>query len=197
MEMNSDSELPPATYVAHAGQTSHIPGLSQGDGGPEEKGRGRRVGVLETDSPYVKLSKQGGLKDLLCQEEEEVVSKSNSYRPPTWFADDKPSLINNEEKRDTGTVQQRHAPFGGDNKSVWERNSDDKDKQDNDPNSQKEGLSTHSHETSKFKKTSFDKKPVPVNMAKLMSFGYADEDEPTKTNSDITVIPSEDLKTGV
>lgn len=42
---------------------SQIPGLSPVlKGPPDEKNRGRRVGVLESDSEYVKLAKQGGHK---------------------------------------------------------------------------------------------------------------------------------------
>lgn len=45
------------------GPASQIPGLSHcADGAPEEARPGRRVGIFETDSDYVKLAKQGGQK---------------------------------------------------------------------------------------------------------------------------------------
>ena len=50
-------------YQSNNGPTSQIPGLStEADCLPEEKARGRRVGVMESDSDYVKLAKQGGQK---------------------------------------------------------------------------------------------------------------------------------------
>lgn len=45
------------------GHISQIPGLSPTIGTlPEDRARGRRAGVLESDSEYVKLAKQGGHK---------------------------------------------------------------------------------------------------------------------------------------
>lgn len=50
-------------YHTSNGHISQIPGLSPTTNTlPEEKIRGRRVGVLESDSDYVKLAKQGGHK---------------------------------------------------------------------------------------------------------------------------------------
>lgn len=48
------------------GPTSQIPGLSQSaDTAPaQERTSGRRVGIFESDSDYVKLAKQGGHKGL-------------------------------------------------------------------------------------------------------------------------------------
>ena len=61
-------------YQSTNGPTSQIPGLStEADSLPEEKARGRRVGVLESDSDYVKLAKQGGQKGRtppLCERSE-------------------------------------------------------------------------------------------------------------------------------
>lgn len=46
-----------------AGPASQIPGLSQtANITPEERTKGRRVGVQASDSDYVKLAKQGGQK---------------------------------------------------------------------------------------------------------------------------------------
>lgn len=50
-------------YHTSNGHISQIPGLSPTTNTlPEERIRGRRVGVLESDSDYVKLAKQGGHK---------------------------------------------------------------------------------------------------------------------------------------
>lgn len=50
-------------YHTSNGHISQIPGLSPTTNSlPEERIRGRRVGVLESDSDYVKLAKQGGHK---------------------------------------------------------------------------------------------------------------------------------------
>lgn len=52
-----------AGYHGINGQISQIPGLSPVVGSvAEEKARGRRGGVLDSDSDYVKLAKQGGHK---------------------------------------------------------------------------------------------------------------------------------------
>ena len=50
-------------YNAMDGHISQIPGLSPTIGAVSlERTRGRRAGVLESDSDYVKLAKQGGHK---------------------------------------------------------------------------------------------------------------------------------------
>lgn len=50
-------------YVGINGHISQIPGLSPTIcTPPEERARGRRAGVLESDTDYVKLAKQGGHK---------------------------------------------------------------------------------------------------------------------------------------
>ncbi|XP_071379163.1 uncharacterized protein C7orf57-like isoform X1 [Centroberyx affinis] len=195
--INMSNDLQPTKPGFHGvtGQTSQIPGLSLGDGSaPEEKAHGRRVGVLETDSDYVKLAKQGGQKDLLWHEEA-ITSKPSSYKPPNWFcpatADTGTPSLN--EKKIPGAFPLLEAPFGTDDKSAWERgdSSNGKEKQqNNDPDSQMEklSLSTQYHETSKFKRVNFDKKPAPVSMSKLLSFGYAEDDKPT-ANSDELVSP--------
>lgn len=50
------------------GPTSQIPGLSQSADvkSPVERTSGRRVGIFETDSDYVKLAKSGGHKGNLA-----------------------------------------------------------------------------------------------------------------------------------
>lgn len=55
---------PGAVTSGVTGPTSQIPGLSQSanESTPVERTSGRRVGIFETDSDYVKLAKQGGHK---------------------------------------------------------------------------------------------------------------------------------------
>ncbi|KAM7407538.1 hypothetical protein PAMA_003316 [Pampus argenteus] len=175
-------------YDGINGQISQIPGLSPTVSSVcEEKARGRRTVVLDSDSDYVKLAKQGGHKGLLWHEES-FTSQPNSYRPPSWFCSSsgditKPSLITIEEKKNPGAFQRMEPPFGTDNMSAWERDdsSNGEEKNNNVHNNQMENLqsSYQHHETSKFKRIVFDKKPAPVDMSKLLSFGYADDNKPT------------------
>lgn len=102
-------------YHTLDGHISQIPGLSPSIRTlPEERARGRRTVVLESDSAYVKLAKQGGhkgtimflfqsllwfvlflllhflspffvIKTGLLSQEEAVTSTPNSYKPPDWF----------------------------------------------------------------------------------------------------------------
>ncbi|XP_070771121.1 uncharacterized protein C7orf57-like [Enoplosus armatus] len=177
------------------GQISQIPGLSPTMNTlHEERARGRRTGVLESDSDYVKLAKQGGHKGLLWHEET-ITSKSNAYKPPDWFCtasedNNKPRLINSEEKKNPGAFQLLDPPFGTDNMSAWERDdssSNGKEKSNNVHYSQMEKLqsSNQYYEASKFKKIVFDKRPAPVDMSKLLSFGYAGDDKPI-ANTDLS-----------
>lgn len=55
---------PGAASTGVTGPTSQIPGLSQSvdESAPVERISGRRVGIFDTDSDYVKLAKQGGHK---------------------------------------------------------------------------------------------------------------------------------------
>ncbi|XP_019945528.1 uncharacterized protein C7orf57 homolog isoform X2 [Paralichthys olivaceus] len=176
--------------------TSQIPGLSATTSPPpEEKARGRRVAVLDTDSDYVKLAKQGGHKGLLWHEET-VASTPNEYKPPNWFCSPSEdngelSLINSEEKKNPGAFQPLEPPFGGDSMSAWERSdssSSRKEKNNNPHFSQMEKIQSPIQylETSKFRKRVFDKRPAPVDMSKLLSFGYADDDKPTVT-TDVSI----------
>ncbi|XP_068185977.1 uncharacterized protein C7orf57 homolog isoform X2 [Antennarius striatus] len=165
-------------------QISQIPGLSTSTTLPEERARGRRAGVLESDSDYVKLAKQGGHKGLLTHEIT-VTPKANPYKPPAWFSTEsedisKPSLINSEEKINPGAFQ---PPFGTDNMSVWERgdsSNNGKDKKNNVHYYQMEKLQSPQEylQTGKFRRIVFDKKPAPVDMSKLLSFGYVDNNKP-------------------
>ncbi|XP_071328689.1 uncharacterized protein C7orf57 homolog [Trachinotus anak] len=183
-------------YNAINGHISQIPGLSPTIATlPEEKARGRRVGVLESDSDYVKLAKQGGHKGLLWHEET-IASKPNSYKPPDWFwtasgDNSNPNLINSEEEKNPGAFQPLEPPFGTDNMSSWERDdsssNNSKKKNINVDSSQMEKLQSLNqyYETSKFKRIVFAKKPAPVDMSKLLSFGYAEDGKPI-ANTDVS-----------
>ncbi|XP_028250040.1 uncharacterized protein C7orf57 homolog [Parambassis ranga] len=171
-------------YQTINGHISQIPGLSPSISTlPEERARGRRVRVLESDSDYVKLAKQGGHKGLLWHEDSLMSDYiSNAYKAPDWFCtvsgeDSKPS----EEKKSPGAFQPAEPPFGTDSMSAWERddNSSDEKKKDDvhAQNSQTEKMQTSNphHHITKFRRIAYDKKPAPVEMSKLLSFGYADD----------------------
>ncbi|XP_059199124.1 uncharacterized protein C7orf57-like isoform X2 [Centropristis striata] len=177
------------------GQISQIPGLSPAISSlPEERARGRRAGVLDSDSEYIKLAKQGGHKGLLWHDET-ITSKADAYKPPGWFCpesegDCKPSLINSEEKKNPGAFQLPEPPFGTDNMSAWERDdssSNGKEKNNNVHETQIEKWQSPSqyHVASKFKRIVYDKNPPPVSMSKLLSFGYAGDNKPT-ANADLS-----------
>ncbi|XP_056145285.1 uncharacterized protein C7orf57 homolog isoform X2 [Lampris incognitus] len=172
-------------------QISQISGFCSGSiHDPEEKACGHRVGVLQTDSDCVELAKQAGNKDLL-RHEEVIISKPISYKTPEWFgpaaedSNDKLSLAKNREKKSPSHFQLTDPPFGNDSKSVWERgeSSNRKECENTAPNSQMEELSLSSttHEN-RFKKTCFNKNPAPVDMSKLLSFGYAEGDKMTSSD---------------
>ncbi|KAM9709142.1 uncharacterized protein C7orf57 homolog [Menidia menidia] len=176
-------------YLTLDGHISQIPGLSPTIcKPPEEKVRGRRAAILESDSDYVKLAKGGGHKGLLWHDEM-YSSSPNAYKPPEWFSAEsgdanKMGLINSEEeKKSPEDFQPLKQPFGNDNMSTWERdngNSSGREKKI-DHNSQMVDLQTSNpHVSSKFKRIIFDKKPAPVDMSKLLSFGYAEDDRPVQ-----------------
>uniref|UniRef100_A0A3Q1FUE6 Uncharacterized protein n=1 Tax=Acanthochromis polyacanthus TaxID=80966 RepID=A0A3Q1FUE6_9TELE len=188
------NELQPTKSGSQAinSHISQIPGLSPSiRTPPEEKARGRRAAVLDSDSDYVKLAKQGGHKGLLWYEES-INQKRNSYNPPDSFGNElghisnPSSLINSEEKKNPGAFQPQEPPFGTDNMSAWERdNSSSNEKEKNNSlfhDSPMEKLQTfsQSYEANKFKRKVFDKRPAPVDMSKLLSFGYAEENKPVQ-----------------
>ncbi|XP_067315321.1 uncharacterized protein C7orf57 homolog isoform X2 [Pseudorasbora parva] len=180
-----------------SGPTSQIPGLSQtADITPEEKTKGRRVGIQASDSDYVKLAKQGGQKGLLWHDDPVETKPNSSYvKPNNWFSgspDDQessnattPDGISKSESK--GALQQLDPPFGTDNCSAWDRDSG-KDKNVNHASSEMEKLSLSQKDidqANKFKKTSHDKKKTaPVSMSKLLSFGYAQEENKSPNDDD-------------
>ncbi|CAL8267669.1 unnamed protein product [Lota lota] len=170
-------------YQSNNGPTSQIPGLStEADSAPEEKARGRRVGVMESDSDYVKLAKQGGQKGLLWHEET-LASKPFQYTPSNWFGDSEPAddngnLSNDDFKKNGAGSRLMAAPFGTDDDSAMEKGDGievKEDLEDEDPVSPIEDQNM----SSSFKKLAFNKKPDPISMSKLLSFGYVEEEKAT------------------
>ncbi|KAL7890659.1 hypothetical protein AOLI_G00001350 [Acnodon oligacanthus] len=168
-----------------AGPTSQIPGLSQSaNTAPEEKTKGRRVGIQATDSDYVKLAKQGGHKGLLSHDgDEDADAKSGSVSRPDWFGG-----TDGQQSQGKATSQRLVAPFGTDDCSAWDKESDDADKRQKSKVSHAakhmENLSLNQkdiEETNKYKRryiSSHDKKTIaPVSMSKLLSFGYMEDDQ--------------------
>ncbi|KAM9484303.1 uncharacterized protein C7orf57-like isoform 2-T2 [Salvelinus alpinus] len=161
-----------------AAPTSQIPGLSEdANNGPEERSKGRRTGVNESDSAYTKLAKQGGQRGLLWHEETNLDTKPNSasYKAPNWFSGSPKAKEQASPTESFQNYMSTNAPFGSDNKSTWERDFDDKEKIS--PNSQMENLSIASGKNEEaagnFKKTS--QNSTPVNMGTLLSFGYLED----------------------
>ncbi|TRY96582.1 hypothetical protein DNTS_033777 [Danionella cerebrum] len=70
-----------------SGPSSQIPGLcANAEVTPEERTKGRRVGIQATDSDYVKLAKQGGQKGLLWHSDPVEPKSDVSYKPSDWFS---------------------------------------------------------------------------------------------------------------
>ncbi|KAL4608941.1 hypothetical protein GN956_G24279 [Arapaima gigas] len=193
--------------------TSQIPGLSPSvTSAPEERTRGRRVGIFETDSDYVKLAKQGGQKGLLWHEDTSMEAKpSSQYKPPEWFSADSnsqeqrskkaaPDFAAPEETKISpgkGTFQPLSAPFAGDNKSAWEREIDGTTSGAQKVSQVSQALDKMSvssgdvQHTNKYKRISFDKKPAPVSMSKLLSFGYAADEKKSPSEDDASSMTSD------
>ncbi|XP_026219748.1 uncharacterized protein C7orf57 homolog [Anabas testudineus] len=184
------------------GPTSQIPGLSQSanESTPVERTSGRRVGIFETDSDYVKLAKQGGHKGLLSHDGVDDDDKPKQpYTATNWFSGDESksgSKATSPESQGKQGRQPLAAPFGTDNGSSWERETDrfshGKDKMSPDEAAgQLEGLSL----TNKYKRTSYDKKAPPVSMSKLLSHGYVEEKKKSPNDDDTSSVTSEQTST--
>ncbi|XP_013872141.1 uncharacterized protein C7orf57 [Austrofundulus limnaeus] len=162
------------------GHISQIPGLSPSViSHPEEKARGKRVTVQESDSDYVKLAKQGGHKGLLWHEE---TSHPNSSKPPNMSSGN--TVQPSKEEKNLGAFQPLETPFWTDSMMSWERGDGSRDGKEKSPdvksNLMNELQRTSPFETSKYKRVVFDKKPAPVDMSKLLSFGYAEDNKPAQ-----------------
>ncbi|KAM9835756.1 uncharacterized protein C7orf57 homolog [Aulostomus maculatus] len=192
---------PGASSTGVTGPTSQIPGLSQSadESTPMERISGRRVGIFETDSEYVKLAKQGGHKGLLCHDvDAEEGNPRKPYNPSNWFGDDELKSGSNATSPDSQMKgrQPLAAPFGTDNSTSWERETDrftdDKKKLSPDGTaSQLEGLSL----TNKYKRTCHDKKAPPVSMSKLLSHGYVEDKKKSPNDDDASSVTSDQTST--
>ncbi|XP_005165906.1 uncharacterized protein C7orf57 homolog isoform X1 [Danio rerio] len=185
------------------GPSSQIPGLSAtAETTPEERTKGRRVGIQASDSDYVKLAKQGGQRGLLWHDDPVEPITNSSYKPSNWFSgspDDKskatsPDGMSKSESK--GALQRLEPPFGTDNGSAWDS---DKDKNVSYTAAEMEKLSLSQKdidEANKFKKISHDKKEAaPVNMSKLLSFGYAQDENKSPNDDDASSMTSEQTST--
>lgn len=183
------------------GPSSQIPGLSAtADTTPEEKTKGgRRVGIQATDSDYVKLAKQGGQRGLLSHDDPVETKSNSSYKASNWFSgtpDDQES--SSEATTPDGNGKSKghlEPPFGTDNCSAWDSGK----KNVNHAASEMQKLSLSQKEigeANKFKKISHEKKAAPpVNMSKLLGFGYAEEENKSLNDDDASSITSEQTST--
>ncbi|XP_037552233.1 uncharacterized protein C7orf57 homolog [Nematolebias whitei] len=193
---------PGAANSGVTGPTSQIPGLCQSASESSthvERISGRRVGIFESDSDYVKLAKQGGHKGLLSHDVDVDDSLKKPYVPPNLFGGDdsksgsKATSPNSQMKAGR---QPLAAPFGTDNGSPWEREADrfspDKEKMSPDDAAQHmEGLPL----TNKYKRISYEKKAPPVSMSKLLSHGYVEEKKKSANDDDASSVTSEQTST--
>ncbi|XP_051283637.1 uncharacterized protein C7orf57 homolog isoform X2 [Dicentrarchus labrax] len=185
------------------GPTSQIPGLSQSadESTPAERVSGRRVGIFATDSDYVKLAKGGGHKGLLSHDVDADEDKPRKmYNPPTsWFGGDESksgSKATSPDSQMKAGMRTLAAPFGTDNGSSWERETDrfspDKEKMSPDGvANEMEGLSM----AGKYKRTCYEKKAPPVSMSKLLSHGYVEEKKKSPNDDDASSVTSEQTST--
>ncbi|KAM4731992.1 uncharacterized protein FYW61_009801 [Anableps anableps] len=176
-------------YKTQGGHISQIPGLSPTTSSPPvERLRGRRVAVVESDSDYIKLAKQGGHKGLLWHEETNVF-EPNACKPPDQtfsFCTESGDLTTPSRQQKTpGAYLPQEPPFGTDSMSTRERDNDSNNGKETNPdancNQMEEELQTfNQYGSSKYKRITFGKNPTPVDMTKLLSFGYAEDSTPKK-----------------
>ncbi|XP_074520263.1 uncharacterized protein C7orf57 homolog [Halichoeres trimaculatus] len=179
------------------GPTSQIPGLCQSadENTQVERISGRRVGIFESDSDYVKLAKGGGHKGLLSHDADADDKPRKPYNPPNWFGGDE-SKSGSKVMSPEGKMgfQPLAAPFGTDNGSAWETDRFSPGKEKISPDGvagQMEGLSM----TNQYKRRSYDKKAAPVSMSKLLSHGYVEEKKKSPNDDDTSSVTSEQTST--
>ncbi|XP_029925630.1 uncharacterized protein C7orf57 homolog isoform X2 [Myripristis murdjan] len=184
------------------GPTSQIPGLSPSadDSAPVERHSGRRVGIFETDSDYVKLAKQGGQKGLLSHDVDVEAKPKTPYNPPAWFGgtENSGSKAMSPDGQQRAARQPLAAPFGTDNCSSWERETDSfsQGKEKMSPDGAAMSLEALTiAEANKYKRTSYDKKAPPVSMSKLLSFGYVEDEKKSPNDDDASSVTSEQTST--
>ncbi|CAG10298.1 unnamed protein product [Tetraodon nigroviridis] len=186
---------PGAATAGVTGPTSQIPGLSQSAdvSVPVERTSGRRVGIFETDSDYVKLAKSGGHKGLLSHDDVDE-KPTKAYTPHSNFfgGDESGSKATSPDSQAKAQVKPLSAPFGTDDGASWDRDKCCPDKQVS-PDGVCDGVEGLTL-TSKYKRVSFDKKAAPVSMSKLLSHGYVEEKK-TPTDDDASSVTSEQTST--
>ncbi|XP_078544310.1 uncharacterized protein C7orf57 homolog isoform X2 [Lissotriton helveticus] len=137
---NAEMSVPPA---------SQIPGLSDlAEPHNELDTQSRRKWIKDTDSDYVKLSKQGGRPDLLKQTTPAARKSSPvSYSIPDWYTHEAmtppakqtdaavsyfPDYMVHEESKveeSDSKYESRRGPFDFDMKTSWQRDADDNEKE--------------------------------------------------------------------
>ncbi|XP_073486731.1 uncharacterized protein C7orf57 homolog [Aquarana catesbeiana] len=194
--------------------TSQIPGLSDlVEPHNDFMAGSRKKWIRDTDSDYVKLSKQGGRPDLL-KHMAPVPKKtpSTSHAPPDWYTYEDltpppesavaplrnvPDYMIHEEfdkEESEQTYEARKGPFDFDQKTIWQRESEEYEKenphdkkvklpaikQDNNVTASGKGPPpTKTGHARPGKKCFFP--PMPgngndaVNFSKLLSNGYGDD----------------------
>ncbi|CAJ1087738.1 uncharacterized protein C7orf57 homolog [Xyrichtys novacula] len=179
------------------GPSSQIPGLSQtaDENTKVERVSGRRVGIFESDSEYVKLAKGGGHKGLLSHDVDEDDKPRKPYNPTNWFSGDesKSKVMSPDSEMKMG-FQPLAAPFGTDNGTAWETDRFSPGKEKISPDGvagQMEGLSV----ANKYKRRSYDKKTTPVSMSKLLSHGYVEDKKKSPNDDDTSSVTSEQTST--
>ncbi|KAJ1200132.1 hypothetical protein NDU88_003959 [Pleurodeles waltl] len=211
-EASSEMSIPPA---------SQIPGLSDlAEPHNELAAQSHRKWIKDTDSDYVKLSKQGGRPDLLKQATPAPrKTLPVAYSVPDWYTHEAmtppakqadaaasylPDYMVHEESKaeeSDNKYESRRGPFDFDIKTVWQRDADDNEKENEgekkhiklpaiNPNGKPEKTtvvpnnvfppSTTNKREHPGKKVVFppmhtSQHSDPVNFSKLLSNGYGDD----------------------
>uniref|UniRef100_A0A3P9QGF5 Uncharacterized protein n=1 Tax=Poecilia reticulata TaxID=8081 RepID=A0A3P9QGF5_POERE len=179
----SEGIKPGAANSGVTGPTSQIPGLCQTatESAAVERVSGRRVGIFETDSDYVKLAKQGGHKGLLSHDVDDDDAPKKAYNPPNWFGGDDGSKASSPDSQMKAGRRPLAAPFGTDNNSSWERETDSF-------SHGKEKMPLHLLLLPLFQFLSqlsfIFHLPPPVSMSKLLSHGYMEEKKKSGNDDD-------------
>ncbi|XP_053570298.1 uncharacterized protein C7orf57 homolog isoform X2 [Bombina bombina] len=123
--------------------TSQIPGLGDMSESDEHVNEGRRHCIMDTDSDYVKLAKQGGRPDLLKQSTPVPRKASEvSHGLPEWYTHESPVpeaessgpymshlpdyMTHKETETEENEIKYegKRGPFDFDQQSYWQRKSD-------------------------------------------------------------------------
>ncbi|XP_069020211.1 uncharacterized protein C7orf57 homolog isoform X2 [Embiotoca jacksoni] len=188
---------PGAGNSSATGPSSQIPGLCQSaeENTPAERVSGRRVGIFDTDSDYVKLAKGGGHKGLLSHDVDSCDDQPMTpYSPPgNWFEDDEANGGSKAMSPDSQMKAGRQplaAPFGTDNGSPWERETDSFGKDKMSPDG-----AANDMESLSLTNKCYEKKAPPVSMSKLLSHGYVEDKKKSPKDDDASSVTSEQTST--